>query len=282
MPPSYRHNEYLRSIRDKGILITGAGRGIGKRLAIGLANEGARVGLVARTVAELDATKLEIHHAAGRAMAIRADVRSYSQMSRAAEEMKKAFGAVDVLIAAAGVQGPIGPFATSDAEVWGDVLRTNLLGVMHALRAVLPEMIERRSGKIIALVGGGAAAARPNFAPYAATKAAIVRLVESVAEEVRDHNVQINCLSPGGAYTSMTDEILNAGELAGAGEIQEAEKVRMTGGVPAERQLAFALFLASEKSNHISGKMIHVHDDLKRLEHMNMTADLYTLRRLKG
>lgn len=263
-------------------MITGAGRGIGKRLAIGLANEGARVGLVARTVAELDATKLEIHHAEGRAIPLRADVRSYSQMARAVEDMKKVFGAVEVLIAAAGVQGPIGPFAASDPELWADVMRTNVQGTMHAVRAVLPDMIERRSGKIIVLAGGGAATARPNFSPYAATKAAVARFVETVAEEVRDHNIQINCLSPGGAYTAMTDEILNAGDLAGPAEIQDAEKVRMTGGVPAERQLAFALFLASEKSNHISGKMIHVHDDLKRLEHTNMTADLYTLRRLKG
>jgi 3-oxoacyl-[acyl-carrier protein] reductase len=106
-------------------------------------------------------------------------------------------------------------------------------------------------------------------------------LVETVAEEVRDFNVQINCFSPGGAYTSMTDEILSAGERAGVMEIERAEKVRVTGGVSAEKQIQFALFLASERSNHISGKLVHVADDLKKLEQANMTPDVLTLRRLK-
>ncbi len=95
------------------------------------------------------------------------------------------------------------------------VLETNILGVMHSIRAVLPGMIARRHGKIIVLSGGGSDAARPNFSAYATSKTAIVRLVESVADEVRDFNMQINCFSPGGAYTSMTDEILAAGERAG-------------------------------------------------------------------
>ena len=86
------------------------------------------------------------------------------------------------------------------------------MGVLHACQAVLPRMIERRSGKIIVLSGGGAAYARPNFSAYAASKAAVARLVETLAEEVRDKNIQVNCMAPGGAYTSMTDEILNAGE----------------------------------------------------------------------
>ena len=80
----------------------------------------------------------------------------------------------------------------------------------------------------------------------------------------------------------MTDEILRAGERAGAAEIEDAQQIRLTGGIPAERQIALALFLASDRSNHITGKMIHVHDDIKRLQQMNMTADLFTLRRLKS
>jgi NAD(P)-dependent dehydrogenase (short-subunit alcohol dehydrogenase family) len=272
----------LRSVIGKRVLITGAGRGIGKRLAIGLAKAGARVGLVARTLSELDATKLEIEHAEGQALGVRADVREYAQVAEAVARIAEHYGGIDLVITAAAMQGPIGPFAEADPRLVEDTIRTNLLGSMNALHAVLPQMVARRSGKAIVLTGGGAANARPNFSPYAAAKAALVRLVECVAEEVRDRNVQINCLAPGGAYTTMTDEILNAGERAGSQEIEDAHQVRMTGGVPAEKQIAFALFLASDRSNHISGKMIHVNDDLKRLEQMNMTADLYTLRRLKS
>ena len=270
----------MRTLKDKGVLITGAGRGIGKRLAIGFAQAGARVGLLARSQPELDLAKLEIEHAGGAALRIRADVRDYEQISAAVDRMHAVFGGVHVLVAAAAVQGPIGPLAEGKSRLWAETLDTNILGVMHACRAVLPQMIERRAGKIIVLGGGGAAYARPNFAAYAASKTAVARLVECIAEEVRDHNVQVNCLMPGGSYTSMTDEILQAGDKAGHKEIQDAEQVRLTGGVPADKQIHVALFLASDKSNHITGKLIHVNDDWKRLEHENMRPESYTLRRL--
>ena len=265
-------------------MITGAGRGVGKRLALGFAKAGARVGLVGRTQAELDATKLEIEHAGGAALRIRADVRDFEQISAAVDRMRVVFGGVHVLIAAAAVQGPIGPFLEAKPKQWTEVLETNILGVMHACHAVLPQMIERRSGKIIALSGPGAADARPNFAPFAAANAAVVRLVETLAEEVRDHNVQVNAFAPGGTYTSMTDEVIQAGlAKAGAKDFEEAEHVRLTGGAPAEKQIQLALFLASERSNHISGKLIQVTDDWKRMEHDNMHPAAYTLRRvLKG
>jgi 3-oxoacyl-[acyl-carrier protein] reductase len=270
----------LRTLKDKGVLITGAGRGIGKRLALGFAHAGARVGLLSRSQAELDATKLEIEHAGGAALRIRADVRDFEQLSAAVDRMRVVFGGVQVLIAGAGVLGPIGPFAEEKPKQWADVLDTNVLGVMHACRAVLPQMVERRSGKIIVLSGPGEADARPNFAVFAASKAAVVRLVETLAEEVRDHNVQVNALSPGGTYTSMTDEIIQAGARAGAKDIDEAEHVRLTGGASAERQIQLALFLATERSNHVSGKLIHINDDWKRLEHDNINPAAYTLRRV--
>ena len=130
------------------------------------------------------------------------------------------------LICAAAIPGPIGPFVEQSPKAWVDTIHTNLLGVMNALKAVLPHMIARREGKIIVLSGPGATGARPNLSAYAASKAAVVRLVETVAEEVREHNVQINCMGPGGTYTHMTDEILRAGERAGWKETEEALQIR--------------------------------------------------------
>jgi NAD(P)-dependent dehydrogenase (short-subunit alcohol dehydrogenase family) len=265
--------------------VTGAGRGLGKRLAMGFSSAGAKVGLIARTERELDATRLEIKQSGGEVFAAKADVRIWSELSSAFNSLKRRFhshGAeVDVLVASAAIQGEIGPFAEADPKQFAAVLDTNVLGLMHSIRIALPGMIERRRGKIIVLAGGGSESGRPNFASYAVSKTAAVRLAETIAEEVRDFNVQINCFSPGGAYTSMTDDILAAGERAGTKEIERAEKVRLTGGVAAEKQIQCALFLASEKSNHISGKLIHVTDDLKKLEQANMTPDVLTLRRLK-
>jgi len=269
-------------LKDKIVLITGAGRGIGKRLAMGLAQAGMRVGLLARSKAELDLAKLEIEQAGGEALRLPADVREPDQLAVAVNLMRQKFGAPDILVAAAGVQGPIGPFVSSKPKAWAEAIETNLMGAANACRAVLPGMIDRRSGKIIVLVSDGAALSRPNFTAYAASKAAVVRFAECLADELRDHNVQVNCMIPGDAYTHMTDQVLSAGEeRAGVKEYDEARQVRITGGLAPERQIQLALFLASERSNHISGKLVHVTDDWKRLEKENTKPELYTLRRVQ-
>jgi 3-oxoacyl-[acyl-carrier protein] reductase len=268
-------------MRDPSVLITGAGRGIGKRLAMGFAQAGARVGLLSRSQAELDLAKLEIEHAGGAALRLRADVRNYEQVLAAVDRMTSIFGGVHVLVSAAAVQGPIGPLAGCDPQAWIEAVEIDLIGAMHACRAVLPGMIERRSGKIILIGGGGAAHSRPYFSAYAAAKTGLVRLAECLAGETADANVQVNCMAPGATYTHMTDQIIRAGERAGAKEIEDAERVRVTGGVAPEKQIQLALFLASERSNHISGKLIHVNDDWKRLELATLRPDLFTLRRVQ-
>src|SRR5262250_252640 len=131
------------------ILVTGSGRGIGKRLAIGFAAKGARVGLLARSKAELDLCHLEIEHAGGTALRIRTDVADYEQVAAAVERMRVHFQTpVEVLVCAAAVLGPIGPFVESSPRQWSEPIHTNLIGVLNACRSVLPSMIERRSGKI--------------------------------------------------------------------------------------------------------------------------------------
>jgi NAD(P)-dependent dehydrogenase (short-subunit alcohol dehydrogenase family) len=271
----------VHSFKAVPILVTGAGRGIGKRLAVGFAAKGARVGLLARSKAELDLCHLEIEHSGGNALRIRSDISDYEQVTAAIERMRVQFGAyAEVLVCAAATLGSIGPFAESAPRVWNEVVQTNLTGVMNACRAVLPHMIERRSGKIVLLTDGGGIP-RPNFAVYTATKTALVRFAETLAEEVVDHNIQVNCMSPGGTYTHMTDQILTAGERAGWREIDDARQVRITGGASAEKQIELALFLASPQSNHITGRLIHVEDDWKKLRDKTMNAELYRLRRVQ-
>ncbi len=269
----------MRSPQDVNVLITGAGRGIGKRLALGFAQTKARVGLLGRSQGELDVTKLEIEDGGGTALRLRADVRKFEQVTAAVDRVTGEWGAIHTLICNAGVQGPIGKFAENRPAAWQEVFETNVIGVMNTCRAVLPKMVANRSGKIIVIAGQGAASARPYFSAYAASKAAIVRFVECVAEEVRDDNVQVNCMFPGDTYTSMTDEILQAGERAGMEEIEAAHKIQVTGGTLSAKQLGLALFLASERSNHITGKLIYVQDDWKKLEHENARPDALTLRR---
>jgi NAD(P)-dependent dehydrogenase (short-subunit alcohol dehydrogenase family) len=271
----------LRNVRDKCVLITGAGRGIGKRLALGFSAAGARVALLARSKPELDLANLEIEHGGGTSLRLRADVRDYEQLAAAVERMRSGMGRIDVLVCAAALQGPLGPFLDCPQQAWIDTVNTNLIGVANSIRAVLPHMLSRRSGKIIILGGGGAPAPRPGFTAYAASKAGVVRLAESLAEELREQNIQINVMSPGAAYTHMTDEVLQAEARVNAREQEKAMHTRLTGGVPAERQIELALFLASDGSNHVSGKLLHVNDDWRRLEHAMVSAELFTVRRVQ-
>lgn len=270
----------VRSFNDKSILISGAGRGIGKRLAIGFATAGAHVGLLARSKAELDLAYLEIAHAGGVSVRLQADVRDAEAVSAAVEQMRATIGAPNVCIAAHGVIGPVGPVEQADPAAFADALITQLAGAMYLCRAVIPGMRAARSGKIILLVGAGAESPRPRFSAYAACQAGLVRLAETMAEELAESNIQVNCMDPGVTYTSLTDEILRAGDLAGWTELQNAAQIRTTGGTPPDKQIHLAQFLACARSNHINGKLISVSDNLRKLEHANAQPDVYTLRRV--
>ncbi len=165
---------------------------------------------MARSKAELDLADLEIEHNNGASLRLRCDVRDYEQVTAAVDRMRVNYGAIHTIVCAAGISGPIGPFAECDPKQLADVAHTNLLGAMNVVRAVLPEMIRRRSGKIILLAGYGCDLPRPHFSPYAASKAALVRFGETLAEEVAEANIQVNCVNPGATYTAMTDDILRA------------------------------------------------------------------------
>jgi 3-oxoacyl-[acyl-carrier protein] reductase len=102
-----------------------------------------------------------------------------------------------------------------------------------------------------------------------------------LAEEIREHNIQVNVMAPGGAYTHMTDLILRAGDRVGAREQEKAAQIRLTGGMPPDKQIELALFLASERSNHVTGKLIHVNDDWKRLERSAIPPEQFTVRRIQ-
>lgn len=269
-------------VKDKLVLVTGAGRGIGKRLAIGFAAAGAHVGLVARSKPQIDLAHLEIEHGGGSSARYPGDVRDREFLEETVNRMSVQFSRpVEVLICAAAVQGPVGSLAESDPKAWWETLEINFGGAVNAARAVLPRMIKERAGKIVVLTGGGASRPRPYFTAYSSSKAAIARFVESLAEEVQEHNIQANCLSPGGTYTAMTDEILRAGERAGWKDLEAAREVRLTGGVSPDKQLNLALFLASSRSNHISGRLLHVHDDWERMADSTLSPEAYTLRRLQ-
>ena len=267
--------------KDKVILITGAGRGLGKRFALGFARLGAKLALVSRSKAEMDLVHIEIEQAGGNALRIRADVTDPEQLSLAVDRARVVYGnGVDVLICAAGSAGPLYPFMQTPLKAWTEALNINLLSVVHSCRAVLPSMIERRTGKIIVLTCDSDEAPKLNFSAYSTSKTAVVRFVEALANEVLDYNVQVNCFDPGPAYTSLTDEIIHAENRLEHKVVSAAKETRRTGGVSPLQQLEHMTFLASEQSNHITGKLLHVTDDCKKLKNATLRPDALTLRRV--
>lgn len=268
------------------VMVTGAGRGIGAAVARAFAADSAAVFLVSRTAAELSRVADEIRKAGGRAEYAQADVSVQSAVADAARRCEAELGAPDVLVNAAGVYGPIGATWEVDAAQWWRSQEINVLGTLLTCQAVLPQMIARRSGCIINFSGGGATAPLPRFSAYAAAKAAVVRLTETLAEEVREFGIRVNAIAPGAVDTRLQDEVLAAG--AAAGQLYDRMRaLRETGagGVPAELPATLAVFLASDAAAALTGKLVSApHDawrdwDGARLEQLAAGAWL-TLRRL--
>jgi 3-oxoacyl-[acyl-carrier protein] reductase len=165
------------------------------------------------------------------------------------------FGRIDILVNNAGVQSPIGSFAAAPLEAWKRAFEVNLFGTANMTHAVLPCMMQQRSGKIINLSGGGATSARPNFSAYGVSKTAIVRFTETVAAEVRQFHVDVNAVAPGVIKTRMLEEILQAGADAGD-ELAAAKKCNESGGEDPRIAAALIAFLASDYADGITGKLI--------------------------
>lgn len=269
------------SFASKNILITGAGRGVGKRLALGFGRLGGRIALLGRSRAEIELAQIEIEQNGGNALPIQADVTDAEQLKVAVERTLVVFqGTPDVLICAAAVAGPLASFAPGNLRQWKKTVDVNLMGAVNACSAVLPFMIDKGSGKILILACGSDAAALRNMSAYQTSKTALVRFAECVASELIDYNIQINCFDPGPTYTSLTDEMIAAENVLDPRVVEAARETRSTGGTAPNLQMEHAIFLASEASNHISGKLIHVTDDLKKLRNAQLKADSFALRRV--
>ena len=271
------------TLKGKNALVTGAGRGIGRAIALRCASEGAKVVLLARTASELNETSDQISGLGGESYAVVCDISSAKSVNDAVSFARKKCGLIDVLVNNAGVQPPMGPFAGVNIDEWKKNVKINLFGTLHCVQAVLPEMMQRKKGKIINLSGGGSTSPRPNFSAYAVSKTAIVRFTETLAVELREFNIDANAVSPGAVNTKMLDEVLLAGHLAGK-EASDAEKRKRSGGDDPEVAAELVCFLASEASDGITGKLISARWDPWREEsfrsRLKSDKDFATLRRI--
>jgi NAD(P)-dependent dehydrogenase (short-subunit alcohol dehydrogenase family) len=194
-------------------------------------------------------------------------------------------GGLDVLVLNAGIYGPMGATESVPLDEWRRALDINLYGVLLPCRAVIPHFKKAGRGKIIVLSGGGATNPLPNISAYAASKAAVIRLMETLAEELKPFRVDVNAIAPGALKTRLVDEVLAAGpEKVGAEFFAKNKKWAAEGAVPLELGASLAVYLASAQSDGITGRLISAQwDDWAKLhEHRDALAgsDIYCLRRI--
>jgi NAD(P)-dependent dehydrogenase (short-subunit alcohol dehydrogenase family) len=277
-------------LQGKVAIITGASQGLGLEIAGQFAISGASVVLCARNERLLEEALAHLAQKApitGQIEAIAGDVSDPGDVARIVARTLSRFGTIDTLVNNAGVYGPMGAIEDVDWQQWVRTLEINIQGSVLMARAVLPAMKLRRRGKIIQLSGGGATSPMPRISAYAVSKAAIVRFAETLAEEVREFNIDVNSIAPGALNTKMLDEVLAAGpEKVGAEFFNRSAKQKACGGTGLERGSALAVFLASDASDGITGKLISaVWDNWEQwVEHLEelRASDAYTLRRIAG
>ena len=263
------------------LVITGTSSGIGRALTGHLLARRHYVWGLARS----DQSELVAQHP-GVFRASRCDVADWAQMERVVAEISVAWPHLDGLITCAGLQGAIGPAVSLDPRQWSATIRANLDGTYHAIRAC-HELLRRgpRRAKIVCFSGGGATKARPNFSAYAAAKTGIIRLVETLAEELREQPLDINAIAPGTINTRLTDEVIRLGPaVVGETEYQTALKQKETGGGSLEKTIGLVEWLLSPASDGISGRLLAAAWDpwtgLDRQAAAIAKSDVYTLRRI--
>jgi NAD(P)-dependent dehydrogenase (short-subunit alcohol dehydrogenase family) len=275
-------------LEGRAAIVTGASQGLGYEIAKQYVLAGASVLMCARDGHKLSAASHELRSMAASNQVVTdsvADVSDVKDVERVVEAALDSLSKVDILVNNAGIYGPKGLLEEVDWDDWKRAIEINLYGSVLMCRGVLPHFKRRRYGKVLQLSGGGATNPLPCISAYAASKAAIVRLIETVAEEVREYGIDVNAIAPGALNTRLLDEVLNAGPaLVGHQFYEKSLKQKREGGTPMIRGADLAVFLASAKSDGITGKLLSAVWDpwptlVERKNELRST-DIYTLRRI--
>lgn len=275
----------MKPLEGKVVIITGGSRGIGKVVTKEFLNQGASVVICSRNENEIINTVKELDQSGTRLKGCVTDVTSINACKGLIKFAIQEFKKVDVLVNNAGIYGPIGPFDSNNLKEWHTAINVNLLGTINCSHEVIPFFKKQGYGKIVNMAGAGVGGKRAlaRFSSYYTSKAAVVAFTEVLGSELEEHNIQVNCIAPGAVNTFLTDFLLQRGrEKAGEHMYQQALKQKETGGDPPELAATMITFLASEKADHITGKMLSAKwdkiDMLKKTK--KFSPSLYALRRI--
>ena len=274
--------------QKKSVLITGASSGIGFEISKQFLHHGADLIICSSNLYKIKKAYKNLSLIKNKNQKIfhmRVDISSEQQIKKMIRQTIKKFKKIDILINNAGVYGPKGFIEKINWNAWVKTIEINLFGSVLLCKEVIPYFKKRNQGKIIQLSGGGAAAPLPMISGYAASKAGIVRFIETLSEEVKDYNIQVNSVAPGAINTEMLNEILKAGpKKIGKKAYQKALLQKRFGGSSFKDACDLILFLGSKKSNGISGKLISaIWDDWRiwpKYKKLLSKSDLFTIRRI--
>ena len=235
-------------------LVTGASRGIGRAIAVGLARAGADVALSARDESRLAEVRGEVEALGRRAVVLPADVTDPEACARLATDAVAGLGHVDVLVNNAGGSSYMGPFTDLRFRGWEKTMRLNVDSIVHLSQAVGRHMLERRSGSVVNVASVAGLTATPSLAAYGASKAAVISLTKTLALEWGPSGIRVNALCPGWTKTDLNadlwgDEALAAQMVSGSGLKRWAE---------AEEMVGPTVFLASDASSFYTGQALVV------------------------
>lgn len=275
-------------LAGRNAVITGASHGLGRAIAEHFVREGASVLLCARGEEALDECVREMREGAGagqRILGQASDVSRLGDVEALFRTAEDELDGLDVLVNNAGVYGPKGLTHEVAWEDWVRAVEINLYGTLLPTRAATPLLIGRGAGKIVNLSGGGATNPLPRLSAYAASKAAVVRLTETLAHELRPFNIDVNAVAPGALNTRLLDEVLAAGpEAVGREFYDRAVRQSESGGAPLEKGAELCVYLASKESDGLTGRLLSAVWDPWPLapDHRETVAgsDIYTLRRI--
>jgi NAD(P)-dependent dehydrogenase (short-subunit alcohol dehydrogenase family) len=243
------------SLKEKVAFITGGGRGLGRSIALAMAREGAHVLIMSRTARELREVTSLIRVSGGKGHYCEGDVSNPEHVSRGVDEAVREYGGLDILVNNAAVVGPARFLEDTDEAAWQKAINTNLYGVFLGCRAAGLVMKKRGSGKIINISSGLGQMAFPRFCAYAVSKAGVIQMTRSLAEEWRPMNIQVNAIDPGVMDTGMQERVRVLGPAVLGQELHaHLADYKEKGLLKAPESVApLAVYLASPSSNHLSG-----------------------------
>lgn len=274
----------MSDFSGKYVVVTGGSKGIGKSISKDFFACGAFVLICGRKQRDIDATCKEMDPTGKRFFGIKADVSKAVDCRKFIDFALKKFGKIDILINNAGIYGEIGEFVKNDVKRWTKTVETNLFGTIYCTRFSLLAMKKAGSGKIVNLAGGGIGGKKPlpNFSAYYTSKIAIAGFTETLAAEVGNANIQVNCIAPGAVNTGITDYLIFEGpEKAGVEVYRQAIKQKSEGESSKQNITDLIFFLCSSKSDHVNGKLLSAKwDSLDVIKKAEKNDNLFKLRRI--